>query len=172
MNRKERTGCLATNRRNIMNYSIKWLLIVGLNSVSGFFWGSLWGADNGKGIEHWLGMIAGVVTWYLVYFFLDDYLLKTGRLEKRRKLVLSASLRIPFQLTVIPDFIAGVTALLTCQYLGLTNGFLVSYNDFLASYSVTMVTGLYLGIICLVLYILIDVILHIRNRYIDSAIVE
>ncbi len=155
-----------------MNNSIKWLLIIGLNSVSGFFWGSLWGSDNGKGIEHWLGMIAGVVTWYLIYVALDHYLLKVGRKELSRRLVLSASLRIPLQLTVIPDFIAGVTALLTCQYLGLTNGFLASYNDFLASYSVTLVTGLYLGVICLVLYFLIDVVLLVRDKYIGPAIVE
>jgi hypothetical protein len=139
-----------------MNIYLKWLLIVGLNSVAGFFWG----AGLEKGIEHWAGMIAGVATWYFAYLALDSYLHQIGRLDISRRLVISTSLRIPLQLTLYPDMIAGMVAIWTCEeLLGLGRGF----SQFVFSYSLTFFTGLYLGIICAVLYGLVSAVIYLRN---------
>ncbi len=142
-----------------MNIYLKWFLIVGLNSIAGFIFGS-----GLKGVEHWTGMVTGVATWYLLYLALDCYLHEIGRTDISKRLVISTSLRIPLQLTLYPDIIAGLAALWTCEDLlglgRLDNG----NSSFLLSYSLTMFTGLYLGIICLVLYGLVSTVIYVRNK--------
>jgi hypothetical protein len=138
-----------------MKFFLKWFFIVGLNSVSGFWWGYI----ANQNPEHLLGMVAGVVTWYLIYLSLDYYLLKQGKTDISRKLVLSASLRIPLQLTLYADLWAGAAAIATLEFLGLPNG----VNEFLASYSVTTVMGLYLSMMGLLIYTVISIFEIIRN---------
>jgi hypothetical protein len=138
-----------------MKFYLKWFLIVGFNSISGFFWGY----HVNKTPEQWLGTIVGVLTWYLIYLSLDKYLLKKGKVNASRKLVLSTSLRIPLQLTIYPDFFAGIAAIATCDFLGLHKG----VDGFFASYCITAVTGLYLGVICLFLYIVVSGYQSLRN---------
>jgi hypothetical protein len=138
-----------------MKFFRKWFFIVGLNSVSGFFWGYRFNQD----LEHWVGMIAGVVTWYLIYLSLDHYLLKRGKTDISRKLVLSTSLRIPLQLTLYADLWAGLAAIATLELLGLPSRGI----DFLASYCITTVMGLYLAIMSLLIYIIITIIEIVRK---------
>ncbi len=144
-----------------MNQYVKWLLIVGLNSIVGFFWG--YGAGDGAG--HVIGMIAGVLTWYLAYLSLDRYLLKTGRLHSSRKLVLSTSLSIPIQFTIYPNMLAGIAAFGTCETIGMSTG----TSSFPLSYSLTLFTGLYLGVICLVMYGLVSAVIYVRNSRVLQA---
>jgi hypothetical protein len=138
-----------------MNIYIKWFLIVVLNSILGFILGYTEGDIN-----HLIGMISGVVTWYFLYLFLDIYLQKTGRKNISRKLVLSAIFRIPLQLTVIPDTFAGLGAIETVHYLGLS----VLDSNFIVSYSKTIFTGLYLSLLCSIIYFNITFVDGFRNR--------
>ena len=78
-----------------MNNYAKWLVVVTLNAVVGFFLGGFSHAHHST--LHFVGMIAGVITWYFLYVSLDLYLLKTGRNNASRKLFLSAHLRIYLQ---------------------------------------------------------------------------
>ena len=145
-----------------MNIYLKWFLIVGMNAVAGFFWG--FGFD--KGIDHLAGMVAGILTWYLAYLSLDVYLHEIGRLDISRRVVISTSLRIPLQLTLVPDMVAGIAAIWTCEeLLGLNSEF----SSFVFSYSLTLVTGLYLGVICLVLYGLVSAVIYVRNKRRQTA---
>ncbi len=128
------------------NIYTKWILIVSLNAVLGF----ILGYEDG-GYVHLIGMISGVVTWFLAYLFLDKYLQKTGRKNMSRKLSLSAALRIPLQLLAIPDVYAGMAAIWTIEMLGL--GGVGVGGGFIESYCATVFTGLYLSFICSFIYL-------------------
>lgn len=142
-----------------MNIYVKWFFIVGLNSVLGFLIG-----HERNGLVHNVGMVSGVFTWYLLYLYLDIYLLKTGRQSISRRLFLSALLRIPLQFVAMVDMYAGLAAIFTVDFLGLSD----LDNDFINSYSKTMFTGLYLSVICSVIYLIISGIDRIRKREVNA----
>ncbi len=129
-----------------MNIYVKWFLVVALNSILGF----LIGYKDGN-TAYLVGMITGVFTWYFIYLFIDRYLQKKGRLDVGRKLLLSALLRVPLQLTTVPDVFAGIAAMATVEYLGLNPKGI----GFIHSYSITIFTGLYLSVMCSVIYLII-----------------
>lgn len=143
-----------------MNIYTKWFLVVGLNSVLPFF---LSYADSN--LTSVIGKIAGIATWYFLYVHLDLYLQETGRKHISRKLFLSAALRIPMQLVVLPDMFAGLAAIETVEYLGLGD---FSDMAFISTYSTTLFTGLYLSIFCLVIYFIITAIDAMRKKWLHS----
>ncbi len=136
-----------------INIYFKWILIVGLNAITGFVLG--FQSENYVVLS---GMILGVFTWYLLYLNLDLYLQKTGRKNLSRKLFLCAALRIPVQVMVFPDMYLGIAAIITVEYLGLTG----SPNGFIDTYFNTLFTGLYLSVICSIIYAIITVIDKVR----------
>jgi hypothetical protein len=138
----------------ITNIYTKWILIVGLNAVLGFILG-----HETENYLHLLGMISGVVTWFLAYLFLDKYLQKTGRKNMSRKLSLSATLRIPLQFWFLPDMFAGIGALKTIHYIGLA----ALGSVFIKSYFATLFTGLYLSFICSIIYLIITGVDKLRR---------
>jgi len=142
-----------------MNIYVKWLLLVGLNSITGFFLGYRPGDAN-----FFIGMVSGVITWYFLYLFLDIYLQKNGFINISRKLTFSAVFRIPLQLTSIPDFFAGIGAIATIEYFQLN-----TFNSsFIESYSTTIFTGLYLSICCALIYGIITIFDKIKNSRINA----
>ncbi|EPJ46703.1 MAG: hypothetical protein OFPII_17940 [Osedax symbiont Rs1] len=136
-----------------INIYFKWILLVGLNSITGFVLGFESGDYVGLS-----GMILGVFTWYLLYLNLDLYLQKTGREKLSHRLLLCAVLRIPVQLMVVPDMYSGIAAIMTVKYLGLTG----SSNSFIAAYFSTLFTGLYLSVICSIIFAIITVVDKVR----------
>jgi hypothetical protein len=139
-----------------MNIYMKWLLIVCLNAIVGFYFGQF-----DSGFAHLMGMISGILTWYFAYLYVDIHLRDTGRKQMSRKLMLSAILRIPLQLTVFPDMFAGVAAIGTVEYLGLD---FFGSSEFISHYILTLFTGLYLSLLCSVIYGLITVVDTIRGK--------
>ncbi len=136
-----------------INIYFKWILLVGLNSITGFSLG--FQSANYVGLS---GMILGVFTWYLLYLNLDLYLQKTGRENLSHRLFLCAALRIPVQFMVFPDMYLGIAAILTVEYLGLTG----SINGLIGTYFNTLFTGLYLSIICSIIFVIITAVDKIR----------
>ena len=132
-----------------MNNYVKWLVVVTLNAVVGFFLGGF--SHTHHSTLHFVGMIAGVITWYFFYVSLDLYLLKTGRNNASRKLFLSAHLRIYLQFLFLPDMYAGLAAIMTVDFIGLGG----LGNSFISSYSCTIFTGLYLSVFCSVIYLMV-----------------
>jgi len=130
----------------------KWFVVVGLNSILGFMLGS----EEGKGFE--IAMITGILTWYFVYVCFDNYLQKNGYINTSRKLFLSAVLRIPLQFFIMPDMYAGLAAIMTVDFIGLEN------NPFILTYSKTIFTGLYLSLMCSVIYLMITCIENIWRK--------
>jgi uncharacterized membrane protein len=145
----------------ITNIYTKWILIVGLNAVLGFILG-----HETENYLHLLGMIAGVVTWFFIYLFMDKYLLKTGRTDMSRKLSLSAAFRIPLQFLFLPDVYAGLAAIVTLEFLGLhvMGGVVDGKWFFIESYFTTVFTGLYLSLMCALIYPIITQVDAIRGR--------
>lgn len=131
-----------------MNIFIKWFAVVWLNTILGFLLGY-----NGRGEEHLSGMILGVMTWYFIYVFIDYLLKESGREKESRRLFLSALIRIPLQLTVVPDMSAGMAAIFTLQVLGLDNEI-----EIVNAYLMTVFTGFYLSLLCGVIFVLISFI--------------
>lgn len=138
-----------------MNIYIKWGLVVALNSVLGF----ILGYQSEKFI-YLAGMISGVLTWFFIYLFFDMYLQKAGYKNASRKLFLCAVLRIPVQFVVFPDMYAGMFAKLTITYVG----FIDVQNYFAEPYFSTVFTGLYLSVICSLLYFLISIFDYIKSK--------
>ena len=136
-----------------MNIYYKWLLIVALNAVSGFFWGTQVTSFNSI-----LSMTCGVITWYVIYLSLDIALLKRSRADLSRKLRISASTRILLQILVLPDVYAGMGAIFTLQLINM------HANDFLGIYFLTMLTGLYLSIFCAIIFLSLYTIDGIRKK--------
>jgi len=136
----------------LMYMYFKWFVVVGLNATLGFMLGS----EEGKGFE--IAMIGGVLTWYFVYLCFDNYLQKNGYINISRKLFLSAILRIPLQFLIMPDMYAGLAAIITTDFIGIEN------NSFLLIYSRTIFTGLYLSLMCSVIYLIITGIEKIWRR--------
>jgi hypothetical protein len=137
----------------IMNIYLKWFLIVSLNSVSGFIWGT-----QGSDFTYLMGMISGVLTWYVVYLSLDVYLQKNEKTHLSRQLFLSALLRIPLQFLLIPDMIAGIGALHIIDYFGIAS------FSFFASYAATLLTGLFLSGFCVIIFLLINAVNQLRYK--------
>ncbi len=142
----------------INNIYLKWLVIVGLNSISGFYWGS-----QVTHIPYYLAMVSGVATWYVIYLLLDMYLLKSSREDLSRKLWISAALRIPLQFFIFPDMLSGMAALYVVEF------FVIDEKFFLAFYAVTILTGLFLSIFCGALFSIIYGIEKFRNRRSENA---
>lgn len=137
------------NRIYNMKAQVKWAVIVGLNSVLGFIFGNIPGD-----YPFLLGILSGIFSWFVAYLCLNKYLIKTGRIKQSRKLALCAIFRIPLQLTFFPDMFAGIFAASTIEFLGFSN----LDNRFFDAYSATIFTGLYLSILCSVIYLLISAV--------------
>ncbi len=131
-----------------MNIFIKWFAVVWFNTILGFLLGY-----NGRGEEHLSGMILGVMTWYFIYVFIDYLLKESGREKESRRLFLSALIRIPLQLAIVPDMSAGMAAIFTLQVLGLDNEI-----EIVNAYLMTVFTGFYLSLLCGVIFVLISFI--------------
>lgn len=144
----------------MMNIYTKWFLVVGLNSVLAFFLGY-----ENSNLTNVIGKIAGIATWYFLYVQLDLYLQETGRKHISRKLFLSAALRIPLQLAVLPDVCAGLAAIATVKNLGLGH---FSDMAFISTYSTTIFTGLYLSVFCSLIYLIITAVDAMRKKWLHS----
>ena len=131
-----------------MNIYLKWAIIVGLNSLSGWFYGMQLGSAS---YAYILGMAMGTVTWVFIYLCLDGYFLQKGNKLASRKLTLSASLRIPTQVFMLPDMLAGQAAIVTLEVLGIS-GIESGDKRLLDSYLLTVLTGLYLSLTCLPIF--------------------
>jgi len=136
----------------LMHLYFKWFVVVGLNATLGFMLGS----EEGKDFE--IAMIGGILTWYFVYLCFDNCLQKNGYINISRKLFISAILRIPLQFLIMPDMYAGLAAIITTDFIGIEN------NSFLLIYSRTIFTGLYLSLMCSVIYLIITGIEKIWHR--------
>lgn len=130
-----------------MNMYIKWLLVVWLNTILGFLLGY-----NGQGEQYFIGMVLGVMTWYVIYVFIDYLLKESGRERESRRLFLSALIRIPLQLVFVTDFYAGFAAASSLDFLGLDH----HANRLLEAYLMTFFTGLYLSLFCGVIFLLVS----------------
>lgn len=137
-----------------MNTRFKWAIIVSLNSIYGFISGDLHG-----GQPFWLGMVLGVFSWFIIYFYFDKSLIEKGLKNQSRKLTLCAIFKIPLQITFIPDAFAGLLAMETVRFIGFTN----LGSTFIDAYATTMFTGLYLSILCSVIYLLITGVDKLRK---------
>lgn len=132
-----------------MKIFIKWFVVVWLNSILGFLLGY-----NGKGEEHLIGMLLGVMTWYFIYVFVDYLLKEYGREKESRRLFLSALIRIPLQLCLFTDLYAGFAATFTLDFLSFDrHGNTLSY-----SYLMTVFTGFYLSFFCGVIFLIVTFI--------------
>jgi hypothetical protein len=135
------------------------MLIVSLNTIAGFFWGG----HVEKGYQHWVGMIAGVLTWYIIYVVFDRHLIKKGLIEFSKKLNISAILKIFTQLTVYPEFFSGYVAYFTLDVL--RKFVFTSMEDgFFFSYLLTFLTGFYLSLMCAVIFGLVSLFFYLRKR--------
>lgn len=137
-----------------MNIYLKWSLIVGLNSILGFFLGAKW--EYG-----WfqIGMILGILSWLLAYISLDKYLLNTGRTQESKRLSICTTLRIPLQLTIYPDMFAGWIAFATIELIGVK-----AFDSLIIeAYFLTIFTGLYLSLICTFIYFFLYAIAKIKK---------
>lgn len=132
----------------------KWIIIVGLNAVLGFLLGAKW-----HNLWFLVGIISGVISWLLFYIFLDQYLINTKRLQESKRLTLCASLRIPLQLTFYPDMYAGFAAIATIDFLG----FKAINNPAVEGYLLTIFTGLYLSLICAIIYSFLYVVAWMKK---------
>jgi hypothetical protein len=137
-----------------MNICIKWFLVVWFNTILGFLFGY-----NNQGDLYLMGMIMGVMTWYLLYLCMDYFLKKSGREKESRRMLISALIRIPLQLTLVPDIYAGFAAAFTLEFLGVN-----SHGKFIDAYFMTVFTGFYLSLVCGVIYLLIMAI----GKFIES----
>lgn len=137
-----------------MNIYTKWLLIVGLNAILGFVLGV-------KPSDAWfqVGIIAGVATWWLAYVCLDKYLIQIGCLAQSHRLALSALLRAPLQLTLLPEMYAGLAAMKTVEVLGISN-LKIAVVD---AYFLTIFTGLYLSFVCGLVYLFVSAVVVVRK---------
>lgn len=144
-----------------MNIYLKWILIVGLNSIAGFIWGN----QIISGYQHWLGMLAGVLTWYGIYVMLDRSLIKNGLTEISKKLTISASIRIMTQITIYPEMLAGIVAFSIVEALAPAS----REGDFLHSYALTFFTGFILSLLCAILFLLVSLGFYLRKRWRPSA---
>lgn len=136
-----------------LNIYWKWLLIVSLNSVSGFYWG---GYVTGN--ADYLSMLLGVLTWFAIYLGLDNWLLNRARTDLSRRLRISATARIPLQLLVFPDVYAGMVAVFILQFFGF------KASSLLGTYLLTLVTGLLLSLFCALIFVLISVSCKLSMR--------
>lgn len=164
-----------------MNIYLKWFLLVGLNSILGLMIGMDIGQSDGM---YFSGMLLGIFTWFIAYVSLDRYLLRTGRLIASQKLLISALLRIPLQLFMIFEWVAGTWSagvLLTlcgnvsvCEIdnvnylIGLGGGRLgdqfdpvaiSAYYQFTVPYLMTILTGLFLSMLCAIIYMLLTILM-------------
>jgi len=130
-----------------MNIYIKWFLIVAINSITGFTFGL-----NAQGLTNISGMIAGILSWYLIYLNIDLFILRKGHKNISKKLFISAVIRAPLQLFTTPDILAGIGAIHTVQFLGLD----YFGGPFASAYSLTIFTGLYLSVFCSAIFLIIS----------------
>ena len=126
------------------------------------------GTDLQPGGRYQLGMVLGVLTWLTVYIYIDKLLISSGRSLESKRLTTCAALRIPLQLTFFPDLFAGLAASATLEYIGVQyllqyiNGGIFDYFV-LTAYFLTIFTGLYLSIICGIIYLILSTIDQIRG---------
>ncbi len=137
-----------------LNIYCKWLLIIALNAISGFFWGA-----HVTSFNSFLSMVCAVFTWYIIYLSLDIYLLQRSRNDFSRKLRISASARIFLQILILPDVYAGMGAIFTLQL------FNMHANDFFGIYFLTMLTGLYLSFYCSIIFLSLYTIDKTRKKF-------
>ncbi len=137
-----------------MNLYLKWAIVVGLNALVGLFLGY-----KSSNSIYLTGMFTGIFTWFLIYSVFDKYLINTGRNEASRKLFLAALFRIPLQFTIIPDLYAGMLSLATLNLIGGN----VALNGFVSSYFTTILTGLFLSVMCSVLYLIISGVEEVKK---------
>lgn len=129
-----------------MKLLFKWFVVVWFNSIYGFLIGY-----RNQGKEYFLGMFLGVMTWYLIYVFIDYLLIASGKEKESRRLFLSAVIRIPLQLLAV-DVFAGIAAVSTLQFLGVVS----NANLLVDAYLMTILTGFYLSILCGFIFLLIS----------------
>lgn len=139
-----------------MNVYLKWLIIVSLNAILGFYFG--YEADN---YPNQIGMIAGVLTWSLLYLTLDLYLIKQQKYLLSKRLTISACLRIPLQLIAYIEMYAGLFAMVTVEFIGISDPL---GKGFVEAYLMTFFTGLYLSCVCGALFLLVSLVDHFRLR--------
>jgi hypothetical protein len=137
-----------------VNIYTKWTIIVGLNSILGFFLGSKWN-------QTWfqVGIALGVISWLFAYIILDKYLINAKRLQESKRLTICACLRIPLQLTFFPDMYAGILASVTVEFIGIK----VFNSAIIEAYFLTIFTGLYLSFICAAIYFFLYAISEIKQ---------
>lgn len=129
-----------------------WAIIVSLNAIVGFFIG---GSESDT-IAQWAGMILGVATWFCIYVYVDGLFIAAGLTHLSKKLKLSAILRIPIQLTVYPDMWAIFLATFTLDWLNI----LQDGSGFLVYYFQTVLTGLYLSVICALIFLILSIFIR------------
>jgi hypothetical protein len=134
-----------------LNLCAKWFVIVWLNSIMGFLLGY-----NGQS-NYLFGMVAGVMTWFVIYLAVDSYLLAKDREKLSKRLTLTAVLRVPLQITFYPDFMAGVVAMMTFETLGLVKG------GFVEAYAMTLFTGFYLSLMCACIFAVISFVNFLKK---------
>lgn len=135
-----------------MNRKLKWILVITLNSILGFYFG-LSSTQNDQFIFKIVGMLCGIATWSLIYIYTDFLLRKFGKTQLSDRLFLSAILRIPTQLFLYPEVLAsGLSLYILESMLGLANA-----NIFIQSYTLTLLTGFFLSLLCAFIFMAITI---------------
>lgn len=139
-----------------MNRKLKWIFVISLNSILGFYFG-LSSSQNDQFTFKISGMVCGIATWSLIYIYTDFLLRNLGKTQLSDRLFLSAILRIPTQFFLYPEIFAGGLSLYMLEsVLGLANA-----NIFIQSYTLTLLTGFFLSLLCSVIFLAVTIFDHL-----------
>jgi hypothetical protein len=120
---------------------LKWLLLVFINTLAGWFWGLQFDLSF-----LWvLGIVFGILTWWIFYIAVDFKLLKHKRYFESKMLSTTALIRAFLQSIYAIDVLIGI------YVVGFTEEVLLISADtgpsFLASYVITVLMGLAYSVI-------------------------
>ena len=142
-----------------MNIYIKWGLVVAFNSIFSL----VFAADYMKTITGALGVIGGILCFIFLYTKLDLFLLRSGRKEWRKGVLIATIVTGLFSLHPALPLMSGALALeITGSIFNFpSSGF--HHKDFFPIFITTLFTGVFLSILVVVFASLLRLFFFIRN---------
>lgn len=134
-----------------------WLLLVTLNSG----WGLLFGSSMQQSTAWFAGIVAGMLSFTLLYAAGDWYVLRTGRPYLSRQLRWAAGWRAVLQCVYVVDIVLGMLAVglvKTLFGLGTASGW-----PFLTSYLITLTLGGLYSVLLFLILLMIQIIVQHRT---------